>query len=142
MRHLKFFLMSCFVAAAFLFTRVSAKCNTCSLNGIACLTEQSFHICHRTRSDASQIFNCPEGHVCVADAPEKCVPNAVADCAVEHNICGACDGSKLFTCLTPTTFAQCNGTSLLRHISGSCPNVLTCDSSRPEICVANGAECS
>ncbi|XP_036337567.1 uncharacterized protein LOC118747626 [Rhagoletis pomonella] len=142
MRCAQVFLISCLVAAACVFAPTSAKCRTCGLNGIACASENTFHICSHGLADTSQIFTCPEANVCVGDSNAKCVPNAVADCSKQRSRCGVCDGSKLFTCLTSTTFAQCNSTLLLRSISGSCPSGLTCDSSSPEICVVGGAECS
>lgn len=140
----KMFLISCLLATFLLYSPALAKCNTCSVNGIACLTDSSFLICHKGKPDSSHIFQCPAGKVCVANSPERCVPGSEssADCAAEQNACGDCKGNKLFTCLTPTTFAQCNSTALLRSVVGSCPSGLTCDSSRPEICVAGGAECS
>ncbi|XP_054735121.1 uncharacterized protein LOC129242483 [Anastrepha obliqua] len=142
MQYSTVFAISCLFAAAFVFSPVSARCHTCSSNGVACASENSFYICSNRLADTSKTFNCPDGSVCVADDSNICSKDAVADCAKERNICGVCDGSKLFTCLTSTTYAQCNSTSLLRSISGSCPAGLTCDSSNPEICVVGGAECS
>ncbi|XP_039965625.1 uncharacterized protein LOC120778020 [Bactrocera tryoni] len=144
MNSTKVLLTSCLLATTLLYTPATAKCNTCSVNGIACLSDSSFLICHKGVPDSSQVFQCPAGEVCVANSPERCVAGSVstADCAAEQNACGACNGNKLFTCLTPTTFAQCNSTALLRSVVGSCPSGLTCDSSRPEICVVGGAECS
>ncbi|CAD7002599.1 unnamed protein product [Ceratitis capitata] len=137
------FPMCALLAAALLYTPASAKCNTCGVNGIACVSENSFNICYKGNPDASAVYTCPEDHVCVSDSG-KCVPksNAVADCAAAKNTCGVCSGNKLFTCLSPTTFAQCNGETLLRSIGGYCPSGLTCDSSRPEICTVGGAECA
>ncbi|XP_011179811.1 uncharacterized protein LOC105210500 [Zeugodacus cucurbitae] len=144
MHYTQVVLMSCLLATTLLYTPVSAKCNTCSINGIACVSESSFLICTKGVPDASQVYQCPAGHVCIANSVDKCVAGSrsSADCAAEQNACGVCNGNKLFTCLTPTTFAQCNSTSLLRSVSGNCPSGLTCDSSRPEICVVGGAECS
>ncbi|XP_075163203.1 uncharacterized protein LOC142235831 [Haematobia irritans] len=92
-------------------------------------------MCYGAEMDRSQTFVCPRDRVCV-HLSLKCAESengAIADCAAAAG-CSSCDGNKLFTCTSRTTYAMCNGTQV-ENVHHSCPPRLFCDSRTLEICV-------
>lgn len=115
--------------------QIEAKCDACGTNGIACVNETSFHMCYDGNQDKSEILTCPSNKICVRSSM-KCVDPGMGltpDC-IPDRTCSYCDGSKLFTCTSRTTYAMCNGDQLT-DFKGVCPPKLVCDSSSSEICV-------
>lgn len=117
-------------------TDIEAKCNSCTEeNGIACFNETSFYMCFNGIADTSLPLTCSEGKICTRSSL-KCVKPGMGmdpDCNFNKG-CGICDNTKMFTCTSRTTFAQCNGYERT-NITGVCPPGWTCDSSNTEVCV-------
>ncbi|XP_049313236.1 uncharacterized protein LOC125778628 [Bactrocera dorsalis] len=114
----------------------TATCGVCGSNGIACISETQFNICFNNQPDNTTAHECPNGGTCTS-LLMKCsdAANAPADCTPTTDMtCGCAADSPTFVCTSRTTFAQCNGATVVT--TGTCPTGLTCAAQRGgDICV-------
>ncbi|XP_037940762.1 uncharacterized protein LOC119680028 [Teleopsis dalmanni] len=135
MQQSKVFLLCFTIAAVFLLQHASAKCNVCESNSVACINETSFRLCHDQTIDNRYIFHCPDANVCT-DLRVICVaegPSVKPHCDLTSG-CSVCNNQKLFTCVSRTQYALCNGDVVTDDVA-TCPTGWVCSSSTPEICV-------
>nr|XP_014094105.2 uncharacterized protein LOC106620207 [Bactrocera oleae] len=114
--------------------RSAATCYICNSNGVACASNNTFHLCFGGLPNFGEEFSCPnEDEVCTALGPVCMDPNSnpnieVACGNTKH--CGQCadvmDGG--FTCTARTTFTMCMGYALT-DIRASCPAGQVCRTS-------------
>ncbi|XP_037936545.1 uncharacterized protein LOC119674088 [Teleopsis dalmanni] len=122
-------------AVSFFFLQVYGKCNECQQNDIACIDETQFHICAGGQIDNKYTFKCPENTICT-DYRAKCMPadSGITPSCTPDAGCGICSPPSMFTCLSRTQFAQCNGAEITTNV-GVCPDGFTCDTATSAICV-------
>lgn len=114
---------------------VQGKCNYCGDNDIACVNRTSFKLCFDGEK-SEEIYTCPEGMACVG-LNTKCAKddgNVPPECDQDTSGCDICNDSKLFTCTSRTTFAQCDGTTITTT-TGKCPEGFVCDTRSNMACV-------
>ncbi|XP_011199652.3 mucin-2 [Bactrocera dorsalis] len=109
-------------------------CYNCNSNGVACASNNTFHLCFGGLPNLGEEYSCPnEDEVCTALGP-VCMdpssnPNIEPACGNTKQ-CGQCadvmDGG--FTCTSRTTFTMCMGYALT-DIRASCPTGQVCRTS-------------
>uniref|UniRef100_A0A1I8QE51 Chitin-binding type-2 domain-containing protein n=1 Tax=Stomoxys calcitrans TaxID=35570 RepID=A0A1I8QE51_STOCA len=134
-RFFKYLSMAIAVTVIFGKQQTVAECGKCGPNGVACISSTTYYDCLGDVPVTSYTTHCPEATICVSSGA-ICIDAAMGvqpEC--DHTGgCSKCDGNRLFTCTSRTTFAMCIGDEV-KNVHHSCPPHLFCDSRNAEICV-------
>uniref|UniRef100_A0A6P4E269 Uncharacterized protein LOC108037238 n=1 Tax=Drosophila rhopaloa TaxID=1041015 RepID=A0A6P4E269_DRORH len=92
------------------------ECNACSVDSkTACVSRNQYQNCTLDNIPTGPIYTCPNNTNCTGSV-ERCTSN---ETLFSCNDCNKCDGNQNFTCTSPSTFALCDGVSIV-NIEYSC----------------------
>ncbi|KAH8258658.1 hypothetical protein KR038_003650 [Drosophila bunnanda] len=129
------------ILLAICFGRSQAECNACSsFLKAACVSRTQYQNC-TNGIPTGPLYTCPNNTNCAASA-ELCTSNEALIACAE---CAKCNGTQLFTCTSPSSFAACSGVNVT-STEYTCTQGQVCNINNPIICGAalngTGATCS
>ncbi|XP_037948108.1 zonadhesin-like isoform X2 [Teleopsis dalmanni] len=115
-------------------TNVSAICNACNDNGVACISQNEFQVCIDGVADTSKSFTCTGANELCTTFGRACMdPTATQGVTItpacgDISKCGVCTdvGPGGFTCTSRTSYTMCSGGSLT-DVRGYCPDKYICN---------------
>ncbi|XP_037941090.1 hepatitis A virus cellular receptor 1-like isoform X2 [Teleopsis dalmanni] len=115
-------------------TNVSAICNACNDNGVACISQNEFQVCIDGVADTSKSFTCTGANELCTTFGRACMdPTATQGVTItpacgDTSKCGVCTDALPggFTCTSRTSYTMCSGGSLT-DVRGYCPDKYICN---------------